>query len=139
LILLDTNVLSELAKPQPDPRVVAWTRRSAAALGVPTIAVAEMAYGIEKLTAGRRRTALLGALHRVVVEFSDRLFDFNVAAAWTYGRILAAARRAGQPMAVPDAAIAAIALANGCALATRNVKDFATTGLDLIDPWRTEV
>jgi predicted nucleic acid-binding protein len=138
LILLDTNVLSELAKPRPDPRVVAWTRRSAPALAVPTIAVAEMAYGIEKLTAGRRRDALLDALHRFVVEFSDRLFDFNVAAAWAYGGILAAARRAGQPMAVPDAAIAVIALANGCALATRNVKEFATTGLELVDPWRSE-
>ena len=138
MILLDTNVLSELAKPRPDPRVVAWTRRSAPALAVPTIAVAEMAYGIEKLTAGRRRDALLDALHHLVVEFSDRLFDFNVAAAWAYGRIFAAARRAGQPMAVPDAAIAAIALANACALATRNVKDFATTGLELVDPWRSE-
>jgi predicted nucleic acid-binding protein len=138
LILLDTNVLSELMKPQPDPRVVAWTRRSAAALAMPTIAVAEMAYGIEKLTAGRRREALLAALRRLVIEFSDRLFDFNVAAARAYGRILAAARSAGQPMAVPDAAIAAIASANGCALATRNVKDFATMGLDLVDPWRSE-
>ena len=98
------------------------------------IAVAEMADGIEKLTAGRRRDALLAALRRLVIEFSDRLFDFNVAAAWAYGRILAAARSAGQPMAIPDAAIAAIASANGCALATRNVKDFATTGLDLVDP-----
>jgi predicted nucleic acid-binding protein len=138
LILLDTNVLSELAKPQPDPRVVAWTRRSAPALAVPSIAIAEMAYGIEKLTAGRRRDALLDALRRLVLEFSERLFDFNVAAAWAYGRILAAARRAGQPMALPDAAIAAIALANGCALATRNIKDFATTGLELVDPWRIE-
>jgi predicted nucleic acid-binding protein len=139
LILLDTNVLSELMKPQPDLRVVAWTRRSAAALAMPMIAVAKMADGIEKLTAGRRRDALLAALRRLVIEFSDRLFAFNVAAAWAYGRILAAARSAGQPMAIPDAAIAAIASANGCALATRNVKDFATTGLDLVDPWRSEV
>jgi predicted nucleic acid-binding protein len=138
LILLDTNVLSELAKPRPDPRVVAWTRRSAPALALPTIAVVEMAYGIEKLTAGRRRDALLDALRRLVIEFSERLFDFNVAAAWAYGRILAAARRAGQPMAPPDAAIAAIALANGCVLATRNVKDFGTTGLEIVDPWRAE-
>lgn len=138
MILLDTNVLSELVKPRPDVRVVAWTRRSAAALAVPTIAVAEMAYGVEKLARGRRQAALQDALRRLVVEFSDRLFDFNVAAAWAYGRILAAARRAGQPMAVADAAIAAIARANGCALATRNTGDFATTGLELVDPWRSE-
>ena len=137
MILLDTNVLSELAKPQPDPQVVAWMRRSAAALAVPTIAVAEMAYGIEKLVAGRRQQTLLDALRRLVLEFSDRLFDFNLSAAWAYGHILANARRTAQPMAVPDAAIAAIAQANGCTLATRNVKDFSTTGLQLVDPWHS--
>lgn len=112
-----------------------------AALGrgaVPTIAVAEMAYGIEKLAGGRRREALLGALRRLVVEFADRLLDFNVEAAWAYGGILAGARRAGRPMAVSDAAIDAIAQANHCALATRNVGDFATTGPELVDPWRRE-
>jgi predicted nucleic acid-binding protein len=138
LILLDTNVLSELVKPQPDPRVVNWARRTAAALAVPTIAVAEMAFGIEKLVEGRRRDELLDALRRLVSEFADRLFDFNVSAAWAYGRILAAARRAGRPMALPDALIAAIAHANGCALATRNVKDFAATGLQLVDPWQDQ-
>ena len=138
MILLDTNVLSELTKPQPDPRVVGWLRRSAPALALPTIAVAEMAFGIEKLAEGRRREELLEALRRLVVEFADRLFDFNVKAAWTYGRILAITRRAGRPMTVPDALIAAIAEANGCALATRNIEDFASTGLDLIDPWRSE-
>jgi hypothetical protein len=64
----------------------------------------------------------------------------SLLAVWAYGRILAAARRAGQPMALPDAAIAAIAaiaLANCCALATRNVKDFASTGLEVVNPWRT--
>jgi predicted nucleic acid-binding protein len=136
VILLDTNVLSELTKPRPDPSVVVWARSSAAALAVPTIAVAEMAYGIEKLAHGRRRERLLEALHRLVVEFADRLFDFNTRAAFAYGPILANARRAGRPMAVPDAAIAAIAKANDCALATRNVRDFETTRLELINPWQ---
>jgi predicted nucleic acid-binding protein len=139
LILLDTNVLSELVKPQPHPHVVSWTRRSAAALAIPTIAVAEMAFGIEKLAEGRRREDLLAGLHRLVTEFADRLFDFNVKAAWAYGSILAAARKKGRPMSVPDAAIAAIAAANDCALATRNVEDFATAGLQIINPWRAGV
>jgi len=137
LILLDTNVLSELVKPEPDPQVVRWTRRSSGALALPTIAVAEMACGIEKLVSGRRREDLLAALRRLVIEFADRLFEFNLNAAWAYGRILAGARRSGRPMTVPDAAIAAIAEANGCALATRNVRDFATTGLDIINPWQS--
>jgi predicted nucleic acid-binding protein len=136
LILLDTNVLSELTKPQPNPRVVSWTRHSAGALAIPTIAVAEMAFGIEKLAEGRRREDLLAGLQRLVAEFADRLFDFNVKAAGAYGRILAAARKGGRPMSVPDAAIAAIASANGCALATRNVEDFATAGLQIINPWQ---
>jgi predicted nucleic acid-binding protein len=104
-------------------------------LALSTIAVAEMAFGVEKLAEGRRREELLEALRRLVIEFADRLFDFNVKAAWAYGRILATARRAGRPMTVPDALIAATAAGNGCALASRNVKDFATTGLDLVDPW----
>jgi predicted nucleic acid-binding protein len=139
VILLDTNVLSELIKPRPDPRVVSWTRHSEAALAIPTIAVAEMAFGIEKLAEGRRREDLLAGLHRLVIEFADRLFDFNVKAAWSYGRILAAARKRGRPMSVPDAAIAAIAAANGCALATRNVEDFATAGLQIVNPWQHSV
>jgi predicted nucleic acid-binding protein len=138
VILLDTNVLSELVKPHPHLRVISWTRRSAGALAVPTIAVAEMAFGIEKLVEGRRREQLLQALRRLVGEFADRLFDFNVKAAWAYGRILAGARRAGRPMTLPDALIAAIAQADGCALATRNVKDFATTRLELVNPWQSE-
>jgi predicted nucleic acid-binding protein len=92
LILLDTNVLSELVKPRPDARVVAWTRHSAAALAIPTIAVAEMAFGIEKLVEGKRREDLMAGLHRLVTEFAERLFDFDVKAAWAYRRILATAR-----------------------------------------------
>jgi predicted nucleic acid-binding protein len=139
LILLDTNVLSELMKPRPDPGVVTWTRHSAAALAIPTIAVAEMAFGIEKLAEGQRREDLLAGLRGLVTEFAERLFDFNVKAAWAYGRILATARRAGRPMSVPDAAIAAIAAANDCALATRNVGDFATAGLQIVNPWQDSI
>jgi predicted nucleic acid-binding protein len=113
-------------------------RASSAALAIPTIAIAEMAVGVEKLASGRRRDALLQALQRLTIEFGDRLLDFNLKAAWAYGRILAAARRAGRPMSMPDAAIAAIAAANGCTLATRNAADFATTGLHIINPWAGE-
>lgn len=138
MILLDTNVLSEFVKPRPDPRVVAWARRSAGALAIPTIAVAEMAFGIEKLSRGRRREALLDALRRLVTEFQDRSFEFDMEAAWVYARTMAAARQVGRPMSVPAAAIAAIAEVNGCALATRHAKDFASVGLELVDPWRAE-
>jgi predicted nucleic acid-binding protein len=107
-------------------------------LAIPAIAVAEMAFGIEKLAEGQRRADLLAALHRLVTAFADRLFDFNLKAAWAYGRILAGARKGGRPMSVPDAAIAAIAAANDCALATHNVEDFTATGLQLINPWQDQ-
>jgi predicted nucleic acid-binding protein len=135
LILLDTNVLSELTKPTPNEQVVAWLAQTEPALAVPTIAVAEMGYGVEKLTEGKRRNQLRAALKRLAESFEDRLLPFDLAASWDYGDILAVARKAGRPMSVPDAAIAAIARSNDCALATRNIKDFETTGLDLVDPW----
>ena len=135
MILLDTNVLSELTKPAPNEQVVAWLAQTEPALAVPTIAVAEMAYGVEKLTEGKRRDQLRAALKHLAESFEDRLLPFDLAASWAYGDILAVARKAGRPMSVPDAAIAAIARSNDCALATRNIRDFETTGLDLVDPW----
>lgn len=135
MILLDTNVLSELSKPSPDEKVVAWLGQTEPALAIPTIALAEMAYGVEKLTEGRRRDRLRAALQRLAASFDDRLLTFDLRAAWAYGDILSTARKAGRPMSVPDAAIAAIARSNDCALATRNIKDFQTTGVELVSPW----
>lgn len=135
MILLDTNVLSELTKPSPSSKVVAWLGRMEPALAIPTIAIAEMAYGIEKLTEGSRRERLGKALERLAETFDDRLLAFDLRAAWAYGEILATARKAGRPMSVPDAAIAAIARTHDCELATRNTKDFQTTGVGLVNPW----
>lgn len=135
MILLDTNVLSELTKPAPDETVVDWLRRTEPALAIPTFAIAEMAYGIEKLAEGRRRERLRTALERLAERFGDRLLSFDLRAAWVYGDILATARKAGRPMSVPDAVMAAIAKTNDCALATRNIKDFQTTGVELFNPW----
>ena len=135
MILLDTNVLSELTKPAPHENVVDWLRQTEPALAIPTFAIAEMAYGIEKLAEGRRRERLRMALERLAERFGDRLLSFDLRAAWAYGDILATARKAGRPMSVPDAVMAAIAKTHDCALATRNIKDFQTTGVELINPW----
>ena len=135
MILLDTNVLSELTKPAPDEKVVDWLRQTEPALAIPTFAIAEMAYGIEKLAEGRRREQLRTALERLTERFGDRLLSFDLRAAWAYGDVLATARKAGRPMSVPDAAIAAIAKTHDCALATRNIKDFQMTGVELVNPW----
>ena len=135
MILVDTNVLSELTKPAPNERVVDWLRQTEPALAIPTFAIAEMAYGIEKLAEGRRREQLRAALERLAERFGDRLLSFDLRAAWAYGDILATARKAGRPMSVPDAVMAAIAKTHDCALATRNIKDFQTTGVELVNPW----
>ena len=135
MILLDTNVLSELTKPAPNEKVVDWLRRTEPALAIPTFAIAEMAYGIKKLAEGRRRERLRMALERLAERFGDRLLSFDLRAAWAYGDILATARKAGRPMSVPDAVMAAIAKTHDCALATRNIKDFQTTGVELVNPW----
>lgn len=135
MILLDANVLSELMTAEPDPGVLNWLRERQTELALPTVAIAEIAYGIEKLAAGTRRERLLAAIERLVQEFAGRIFDFDVRAAWTYGAILAACRRAGRPMSVPDALIAAIARVNGCSLATRNVRDFGAAGIVVVNPW----
>lgn len=135
MILLDTNVLSELTKPAPNEKVVDWLRQTEPALAIPTFAIAEMAYGIEKLAEGRRRERLRMALERLAERFGDRLLSFDLPAAWAYGDILATARKAGRPMSVPDAVMAAIAKTHDCALATRNIKDFGTTGVELVNPW----
>ena len=135
MILLDTNVLSELTKPMPNEKVVDWLRQTEPALAIPTFAIAEMAYGIEKLAEGRRRERLRAALERLAERFGDRLLSFDLRAAWAYGDILATARKAGRPMSVADAVMAAIAKTHDCALATRNIKDFQTTGIELVNPW----
>ena len=135
MILLDTNVLSELTKPTPNEKVVDWLRRTEPALAIPTFAIAEMAYGIEKLAEGRRRERLRTALERLAERFGDRLLSFDLRAAWAYGDILATARKAGRPMSIPDAVMAAIAKTHDCSLATRNIKDFQTTGVELVNPW----
>ena len=135
MILLDTNVLSELTKPAPNEKVVDWLRQTEPALTIPTFAIAEMAYGIEKLAEGRRRERLRAALERLAERFGDRLLSFDLRAAWAYGDILATARKTGRPMSVADAVVAAIAKTHNCALATRNIKDFQTTGVELVNPW----
>ena len=135
MILLDTNVLSEMTKPAPNERVVDWLRQTEPALAIQTFAIAEMAYGIEKLAEGRRRERLRAALERLAERFGDRLLSFDLRAAWAYGDILATARKAGRPMSVPDAVMAAIAKTHDCALATRNIKDYQTTGVELVNPW----
>lgn len=137
MILLDTNVLSELMRREPDPSGLAWIDGQAQHdLHISAITRAEIELGIALLPEGRRKDGLRTAAGRMFAEFSGRCLAFDEAAAAHYGRLAASRVRAGRPTTVEDAQIAAIALAGGLTLATRNTGDFAgIEGLALVDPF----
>ncbi|QCM13911.1 type II toxin-antitoxin system VapC family toxin (plasmid) [Agrobacterium tumefaciens] len=136
MIFLDTNVMSETLKKAPDSAVIAWLVRHDAELALPTIAVAEIAFGIQKIRPDQRADRLEEGLVSWRRRFSDKMFAFTEEAALAYGDIMGDAARKGRGMSVRDGMIAAIARINGGRLATRNLKDFETTGLELISPWQ---
>lgn len=135
MIFLDTNVVSETLKRAPDEAVIAWLVRHDAELALPTVTIAEIAYGIEKIRPDQRAMRLEQGLADWRRRFADRIFGLTESAALAYGEIMGAAVRQGRPMSAPDGMIAAITRVNGGRLATRNLDDFATTGLDLTSPW----
>ena len=138
MILLDTNVLSELMKREPHARVVAWVhKQSVMELGTTAVTEAETFYGIELLSKGRKREGLLAAAEAMFTEdFAGRVFSFDSEAACNFARIAAHRRALVKPIGHVDAQIAAITRTRGAKLATRNVDDFANCDIDLIDPWR---
>jgi predicted nucleic acid-binding protein len=135
LIFLDTNIISETLRKTPDAAVVAWLVRNDAELVLPTVTIAEVAFGIGKIRPDQRAARLEQGLDLWRHRFADRIFAFTEAAALAYGDIMSTALRQGRPMTAPDGMIAAIARINGGRLATRNLADFATTSLELICPW----
>lgn len=137
-VILDTNVLSEFMRPEPDREVMDWfAGRAGASFYVTAITEAEILLGIALLPAGKRRTALAeaaGAMFRM--DFAGRCLAFDTACAARYAAIVAGRRGAGFSITTEDAQTASIALCYGYALATRNVKDFMQIdGLVLLNPW----
>lgn len=137
MILIDTNVVSEPLRPRPDAGVIRWLdAQPYQSLYLSTINLAELMAGIEQLPSGRRRQDLELAITRQVAPlFSGRVLPFDERAAHEFARIHARAKAAGRPIGFADGAIAAIAQVHGLAIATRNVDDFSTTGVPLINPW----
>ncbi len=137
MIILDTNVLSELVKPSPDPNVVHWIgQKPVASLFTSTITQAEILYGVTLMPDGDRKTLLLKAVFRMFDElFAGRLLPFDAEAAMNYALIASDRRRAGRPISQFDAQIAAIARSREGRLATRNVSDFEGCGIVVVNPW----
>jgi len=137
VIVLDTNVTSELMRSSPSPGVVAWIQ---ACLGserfTTSISLAEIRFGIERLPAGRRKDGLDAAAREVFAAFSAQILPFDASAAVEYAVIVGCRERAGAPINVFDAQIASICRVHDAKLATRNVKDFWKTGVELINPWQ---
>jgi len=136
VIILDTNVVSELMKPSPDAAVQTWVRaRSGGALSTTSITLPEIRYGIQRLPDGRRKELLRVTAEDVFAAFEDQILPFDAAAARQYALIVTAGDVAGRPIDGFDAQIAAICRSRGGALGTRNLKDFQDTGIDVVDPW----
>lgn len=136
-LLLDTNVLSEVQRPAPSPRVLAWLDmidEDRAFISVASIA--ELRRGIALLEDGRRRTALAAWLaHDLPERFAGRILPIGPAIAERWGDLMAQSRRSGIALSVMDGFFAATALTSDLALVTRNVKDFASLGVKLLNPW----
>ncbi len=137
MIVLDTNVLSELMRPVPDPAVAGWVAsRPASELATTTVTQAEILHGIARLPSGRRRDALQRAAAAMFEEeFGDRVLPFDASAAPHYAALRASRERGGRPMSAFDAQIAAIARAHRATIATRDLGRFEGCGVPVVDPW----
>lgn len=138
MIILDTNVVSELVCQAPEPAVVAWLDSvPRAEAGITAITVAELLYGVARLPSGRRRSVLATAIEKLVTEqFDGRVWPFDVRAAACYALIVSDRERSGRRISTADTQIAAVCRACGAMLATRNTRDFIHTGIELINPWK---
>ena len=137
MIILDTNVISEAARPVPDSGVIAWldslpTEETA----ITAITAAELQYGVRRMPEGRRKTELSEAVNALInADFRNRVEPFDVLAADQYANVVTAREHTGQPVSISDAQIAAICRVLNATLATRNTADFTGTGVNLINPW----
>ncbi len=141
MILLDTNVVSEVMRTSPAPTVLAWlNEQRSESLFVPAITIGEIAYGLRILPVGKRRSALADRFERfVALAFDERVLAYDESAARAYGDLMGERKESGRPMSVPDGQIAAIARSRHLSVATRNVSDFERCGIDVIDPFNERI
>ncbi len=137
MIILDTNVLSELMRLQPNKSVVLWIgKHQVSSLFITALTQAEILYGLEILPKGKRRTTLKKVAKSMFeIDFANRILPFDSNATYLFATLAAKRKKIGRPISQIDAQIAAIALSQQAVLATRNVKDFDECGVEIVNPW----
>ena len=137
MLILDTNVVSELMRPAPNSAIASWVaERATSSVFLTAVTEAELRLGLAIMPPGKRRNELVAGLERMLMTgFANRILPFDSSAARAYARIAAARRRRGRPPAQADCQIAAIARARSMAVATRNVRHFEDMGIDVFNPW----
>ncbi len=132
-LLVDANVLCELTKPRPDSNVIAWLRHNERRLVIDPVILGEIRYGILLLPEGRRRQRLLSWFEEVVTRIHCVPWDADTG--WRWAKLLAGLRATGRSMPIKDSLIAATALTHGFQLATRDLRHFEASGVELVDPF----
>lgn len=137
MIVLDTDVISEIFRPHVDERVVGWLRALTGDVAITAVTLAELLAGVGRLPDGRRKQELMARIEEAIEPYREgqSILPFDDAAAGPYAEVLAARDAAGRPISTADAQIAAICRAHGAVCATRNGKDFEATGVRVVDPW----
>jgi predicted nucleic acid-binding protein len=138
VIILDTNVISELARQIPDTGVLAWLDSlEISEVATTAVTAAQLRYGVARLPDGHRKRELTVVIRGILVEdFYGRVLPFDERASIRYADVVTGRERIGRPIGVADAQIAAICRDSGAILATRNTADFEETGIELVDPWK---
>ncbi len=138
MIVLDTNVVSEAMKSDPDATVKAWLdAQTIETLYLTSITLAELLFGVNVMPAGKRKDRLTGLLEQLTKLYTDRVLPFDFAAARQHADLAVAAKKRGRGFPLPDGYIAAIAASRGYAIATRDTAPFEAAGLHVLNPWQT--
>lgn len=135
MIIIDTNVISELMRPEPNARVQEWLTEHVSDIRISVVTAQELAFGTHRMPIGARRARVENAIDQFTREFDTRFLPLTADAARMSGVVLAERMSQGRPTSTSDAQIAGTALVYGAALATRNGADFDGLGIELIDPW----
>lgn len=137
MIVLDTNLVSELMKPLPAPAVVSWVdRQDASDLMLTALTAAELRAGVAVLPDGRRRREVVDSVENLLTDtFAGYILPFDSGSSRHYAEIVALRRRVGRPIGILDAQIAAVCREHEAVLATRNIRDFDGTGVEVVNPW----